>query len=237
LVLVAKAVAVLPDASAAGNAVFLPFETLDLIEAFYDSYALPDYGIQGDRALENRVTAYEGIRVFARTLEDIAPLQARLESELQIRTSARTRDVEALLGLGRKLDLALGLIAFCATIGLGAALVTGFLADVARKRIVLASIALIGFPSRALAAFPMIQAAIAGSTGLVVSFVLFLGAGQIADVMFGAGVTGDGAIAFIPFAQAVLICAAVMALVLVASGIAAWRAQRLDPATVLREGA
>ncbi len=155
LVLQATAIAVLPDASAAGNAVFLPFETLDLIEAYYDSYALPDYGIQGERALGDRVVAYEGIRVFVRTLEDIAPLQARLEAELQVRTSARTQDVESLLGLGRKLDLALGLTAFCAAIGLSAALVIGFLADVARKRIVLASVALIGFPSRALAVFPM----------------------------------------------------------------------------------
>jgi putative ABC transport system permease protein len=237
LVLAAEAVAVLPDASSAGAAVFVPFEMLDLIEAFYDSYSLPDHGIQGERALQDRVNAYEGIRVFARTLEDLAPLQSRLEAELQIQTSSRTQDVEALLGLGRKLDLALALTAFCASIGLAAALVIGFLADVARKRIVLASIALIGFPSRSLAVFPMIQAAVAGCLGLVFSFVLFLAAGQVADVMFGAGLPGVGTIAFIPLAQAAAICAAVMVLVLAASGISAWSAQRLDPATVLREGA
>ncbi|MEP5087942.1 MAG: ABC transporter permease, partial [Paracoccaceae bacterium] len=171
LVLTAQVAAILPDTSAAGSAVFLPFDTLDLIEAYYDSYALPDYGIEGERQLEARVVAYEGIRVYARALEDIAPLQARLEAELKIGTSARTQEVESLLGLGRKLDLALGLTAICATVGLGAALVIGFLADVMRKRIVLASISLIGFPSRALAVFPMIQAAIAGCLGLVLSFV------------------------------------------------------------------
>jgi putative ABC transport system permease protein len=85
--------------------------------------------------------------------------------------------------------------------------------------------------------FPMIQAAVAGCLGLVFSFVLFLAAGQVADVMFGAGLPGVGTIAFIPLAQAAAICAAVLALVLAASGISAWRAQRLDPATVLREGA
>jgi len=236
LVLEASVAGVLQDASTAGAAVLLSFEVLDLIEAFYDSYSLPEHDIKGERPLEDRVIAYEGIRVFARDLHSLAHLQSRLEAELQTRTVAKTREVEALLGLGRKLDLALGLTAICASIGLGAALVIGFLADVARKRVVLASIALLGFPGKHLALFPMIQAAVAGCLGLALSFFLFLIAGHIADVLFGSGLPGDAAIAFIPWEQIAVICFGVMILVLAAAGTSAWSAQRFDPATVLREG-
>ena len=98
---------VLAETAVAGRAVMAPFETLDLIEAFYDSYSLPEYNIVGTKPLESRVAVYSGLRVYARSLEGLAPLQTRMENELGLSTTARTRDVESLLGLGRKLNLAL----------------------------------------------------------------------------------------------------------------------------------
>lgn len=237
LLLEAAVAGILPEAATAGAAVLMPFDVLDLIEAYYDSYSLPEHGIQGERPLDERITSYEGVRVFARDLQSLAALQSRLESELQVRTVAKTREVEALLGLGEKLDLALGLAALCAAIGLSAALVIGFLADVTRKKVVLASIALIGFPGRTLALFPVIQAAVAGCIGLTLSFILFLIAGRLAELLFGDGLPGDSAIAFIPLHQAAAIAFGVMMLVLATAGASAWSVQRYDPATVLREAA
>lgn len=236
LLLDATVAAVLPEASMAGRSVLAPYPLLDLIEAFYDSYALPDHGITAGRDLATRVPVYEGVRVYARSLEDLAALQARIEAQLDIATVARTRDVEALLGLGRKLNLALALTASLAALGLGAALVLGFWTDVARKKVVLASIALLGIPGRALALFPVTQALITAVLGLVLSFAAYGVAGRVAGALFGEGLPGESALAVIGAGQAALIWAAVLTLVLLASGLAAWRAQRLDPASVLREG-
>jgi len=171
LVLEMPVAVVLPQGAVPGRAVLASFATLDLIEAFYDSYSLPEHGITGTRDLADRVATYEGVRVYARQLEDLAALQARIEARLGISTSARTRDVEALLGLGRKLNLALGLTAVLAALGLGAALVLGFWSDVARKKTVLAGIALLGVPGRELALFPVVQALITATLGLALSFV------------------------------------------------------------------
>lgn len=237
LVLPVTVAVVLPETATAGRSVLAPFAMLDLIEAFYDSYSLPEYGITGTRALGDRVASYEGVRVYAQNLEGLAALQARIEDQLSIGTSARTREVETLLGLGRKLNLALGLTAGLAALGLGAALVLGFWSDVSRKRVVLASIALLGVPGHRLALFPVVQALITSLAGLVVSFLLYLVAGRIAGAMFGQGLSDGASLTQIPVAQGLTICVGVLALVLGAAAVAAWSAQRLDPASVLREGA
>ncbi len=235
LVLRVPVVAVLGQAAVQGRAVLAPFATLDLIEAFYDSYSLPAHGITGTRDLGTRIATYAGVRAYARRLEDLAGLQARIEAQLGIATSARSRDVEALLGLGRKLNMALGLTATLAAIGLGAALVLGFWSDVARKKTVLAGIALLGVPGRQLALFPVVQALIIAGLGLGLSFVLYGLAGQAAGGLFGQGLPDGAALAVIGAGQALAICAAVLGLVMGAAAVAGWSALRLDPAHVLRE--
>ncbi|MBK0326923.1 ABC transporter permease [Rhodobacteraceae bacterium F11138] len=236
LVLPVKVAAILPESGVPGRAVLAPFPLLDLIEAFYDSYSLPEYGIVGTRALAERVTSYEGVRVYARNLEELAGLQARIETRLGIGTNARTREVEAVLGLGHKLNLALGLTAVLAALGLGAALVLGFWSDVSRKKPVLAGIALLGVPSRQLALFPVIQAVVTSGLGLAISFALYLAAGRVAAALFGQNLPAGRDLTLIAPAQGLLICVSVLALVLGAAGFAAWSAQRLDPASVLRDG-
>lgn len=228
---------VLAEAATAGRAVLAPFQLLDLIEAFYDSYSLPEHGITGTRDLADRVPTYEGVRVYAGRLEDLAALQARLEEQLSIGTTARTREVDSLLGLGRKLNLALALTAGLAALGLGAALVLGYWSDVSRKKMVLAGIALLGVPGRTLAVFPVVQALITSILGLFISFLLYLVAGRLASAMFGQGLADGAALTHIPFLQGLAICLAVLLLVLLSVTMAAWSVQRLDPASVLREGA
>lgn len=227
---------VLPERATAGRAVLTDFATLNLIEAFYDSYALPEHGIAGTRDLATRAPVHAGVRAYARRLEDVAPLQARMEAHLGLSTTARTREVESLLGLGAKLNLALAGTALLAALGLGAALVLGFWSEVARKRAVLAGIALVGLPGRALAGFVVVQAAVTAVLGLLLSFGLYALAARGAGALFGAGLPGDAPIAQIAPGQGAVIALGVLALAIAASAAAAVAAQRLDPAAVLREG-
>ncbi|WP_164660986.1 ABC transporter permease [Tropicibacter sp. Alg240-R139] len=235
LVLDARVGFVLPEQALAGRAVLAPFEILDLIEAFYDAYELPDHGIVGTKSLNQRVPSYGGVRVYADSLDNLAPLQARLEDHLGVATLARTREVEGLLGLGRNLTLALGLTAGLASVGLGAALGFAFWSDVARKKGVLASIALVGVTGRKLMFFPVVQAAVTGALGLFISWIGYHLAGRIAQNLFGSGLPEGAALTLIAPSQAIGIGAAVMVLLLCVSAIAGWSVQRIDPATVLRE--
>ena len=236
LVLPARVGLVMPATRASGRAVLAPFEMLETVEAFYDSYSLPDYGIEGTKDLADRAQTFAGARLYVSRLEDLATVQTAVEDALGIGTTANTREVASLLGLGQKLNLALAGTAILAAIGLSAALVLGFWTEVARKRTTLAGLALLGVPAGRIALFPVVQAAVTAAGGLVLSFALYLVAARAADQLFGGGLPGGAALAILSPAQVLEVSVAVMALVLCAAGAAAWSALRLDPASILREG-
>lgn len=235
LVLRGRVGLVLTETALAGRAVLAPYSLLETVEAFYDAYALPEYGIEGEKFIADRPRTFAGLRVYARRLEELAPLQARIEDHLDVATTARVQDVSALLGLGRKLTLALGLTAGLATLGLGAALVLAFWADVARKRVALAGLSMLGVPARALALIPVVQAVATAGSGLALSFILYGVAAPIAGRVFGGGLPQGARLTLISPLQAAAISAVVLVLVVSAAALAARRAMRLDPATVLRE--
>ncbi|MDD9718398.1 ABC transporter permease [Dinoroseobacter sp. PD6] len=230
-------VAVLPPERLAGRALLTDIAVLDMVEAFYDAYALPEYGIAQGRDMAERVADFEGMRVFARDLTLLAPLQTRIEQRFNIRTEARTAEVAGVLNLGRNLDLALVLTASVASIGLAAALVFGFWSEVARKRRVLATLALMGLPSASLWVFPVIQALACGLIGLAVSFGLFLGAARVAEALFAGGMPEGQRLVTLSPVEIGIICAGVLVFVTATALFAARAAARADPASVLREGA
>ena len=228
--------AVLPAANVTGRAVLAELAVLDLVEAFYDAYALPEYGITEGKPMADRVPVFEGLRVYAASLEDLAPLQNRIESHFGISTEARTAEVQGVLSLGRNLNLALLLTAAVASLGLAAALIFGFWGEVQRKRQVLASLALMGLGGQRLWLFPLVQALVSSALALVVSFAIFGVAAMVAEHLFDTG-GAAGSLVEVTTAQAIIISASVTAFVALSSLMAAFSALRIDPATVLREGA
>lgn len=229
--------AVLPDAALSGRAVLADIAVLDLVEAFYDEYALPDHGITDGRDLSQRVPQFEGLRVFAHDLLQLAPLQSRLEQHFGTRTEARTAEVSSVLSLGRNLDIALMLTAGVASLGLAAALIFGFWGEVARKRQTLAALALLGIPPRRLWLFPVVQALVSAAAGLLVSFALFLAAGLLAESLFDSGLTAAGGLVVLGGIQTLLIIAATLGFVTLSAFFAARSAATVDPADVLRQAA
>ena len=71
----------------------------------------------------------------------------------------------------------------------------------------------------------------------MLSFSLFVLAGALATRLFGAGLPADRPIAVIGPMEAGLIASGVIGVVVLATLLAARSAQRMDPASVLREGA
>ncbi len=227
--------AVLPGDRMTGRAVLTDIAALDLVEAFYDGYALPDHGITAGRPIAERAPSFEGLRVFARDLESLAALQTRLESRFGIRTEARTREVETVLNLGRNLNLALALTAGVASVGLAGALVFGFWGEVARNRTTLAVLGLMGIGRGRIWLFPMVQALVSAVMGLAVSFALFWAAAQATERLFATGLTDRGGLVVLEPGQVGVIVAAVLGFVALSAVLAARSAARIDPASVLRE--
>lgn len=235
LAIPARVLAVLPADRLSGRAVLADIATLDLVEAFYEEYALPEHGIEHGRPLAQRVPSFEGLRAYATDLDALRGLQNRMESRFGVGTSAHTREVESVLALGRNLDLALLLATSIAAVGLGATLLFGFWGEVARKRRTIATLALIGLSDRQMRLFPVIQSLVTAVLALVLAFGFFWIGGAIAQAMFAGSIDGGQRIVRLSGANAVAIVSAVTFLVTVSSLLAARSAQRIDPAIVLRE--
>lgn len=232
----AQVVHIVPSSRIAGASVLGPFALVDGFEALYEGYAIPQFGLNEGLPAETRAPAFEGVRVFVRSLEDVVPLETRIGATLDVRTRGSSADIAALFGLSRNLNLVLAITATLAVVGLGAALVTGSYADVVRKRLGLASMSMLGLPGHDLALIPVLQALFTALLGLAVAFPLFwLGATTI-DALFGQALPGQGRIAFLRPVEVLALVLGVLGLSMVAAAAAARSATRIDPASVLREG-
>ena len=237
LMLPLELIAILPDAALSGRTVLADIAVLDLVEAFYDEYAIPEHGITEGRDLAMRQPEFEGMRVFAQDITKLSELQSRIEQRFGVQTEARTAEVSGVLSLGHNLNLALVLTAAVASLGLAAALVFGFWGEVARKRQTLAALALLGIGSGRLWLFPVTQALISGAIGIVVSFILFWAAGGVAEQMFDSGLTEESGLVVLNVGQVIAITVVTLGFVTASAFFAARSASQVDPADVLREGA
>ncbi|MEM9433018.1 MAG: ABC transporter permease [Pseudomonadota bacterium] len=229
----ATVAAVIPANRLRGRSILADIEVLDLVEAFYDEYAIPAHGITEGRPLSERIPSFEGIRAYAAELELLGPLQNRIETRFGISTEARTAEVEGTLGLGRNLNIALALTAAIAAFGLGATLIFSFWGEVARKRQMIASLSLIGIPENRLWIFPVSQAFATACLGLVASFLLFVFCATLAQNLFGSGF--ETKLVRLSLSNVVMVILGVLAFVTISSFFAARQITRIDPAIVLRE--
>lgn len=227
---------IVPRGWLAGSAALAPPAFLDALEAFYDGHALPAYGAPDGPPLSAREPAAESFRVYAADIRDVAALEARLERALGVQTRSRVAEIAPLLGLDRDIGAALRVLAVCAVAGLAAALTALFWSNVERKRMALATLALLGAPPRLLALFPLAQAGLYALAGWATALVLALAGSAALQALFADDVAARGGIAPVSLSAALWLLAGLLALALVAGGLAARRALRVDPALAIRQG-
>ena len=226
---------ILPADRLDGRVILADIALLDLVEAFYDEYALPEHGIIAGKPLTDRIAAFEGLRVYAKSLEDVGPLQAQIEASFDIRTDAKSREIAATIGLGRNLNLALSLTAVIAAAGLAATLFFGFWGEVLRRKRTLATLSLLGIPPDRMALFPLVQALTAASLALILAFALVPFGAWAAESLFAEGLAEGERLFRLHISEGVLIALAVLVLVALTALYAAYEAGRTDPAIVLRD--
>ncbi|WP_029011319.1 hypothetical protein [Azospirillum halopraeferens] len=228
--------AVLPRVALEGEALLMDPETMDGIEAFYDGYALPQWGLGTGRPLHERVVEYESLRLYARDLHDVAVLEARLRDRFDIPANSRAAHVAGLLRLGRNLDLALSLVASAALGGLFAALLSSFWGVVQRKRLMLATLGLVGVTPMGLAAVPVVQAAATALAGAAASLIMFALFATVAEALFADALPAGASVIRMPAGTLVMLTLGVVLLAVSAAFVAARAAAHIDPAIVIREG-
>jgi putative ABC transport system permease protein len=214
--------------------VLADYRTMQMFEAFYEGYALPDYGVTDGRDVATRIEDYEGMRIYARALDEVPALDGKVRQFLAVNTLSRADRIAATLRLGDNLDLAFRVIAIVSIVGLITALASSFWTAVERKRKILATLVLLGAKSRDLALFPIVQAAILCVVSLGLAFMLFELSAAVAESLFEDRLGGSSRVVMLTLSEIATLIFGTVLIVFGSAAVAANRVMGIDPAIILR---
>ena len=206
---------------------------LDL-ERFRDGYQVSAFGVITGKPLGDLQPLYARARVYARDIDQVAPLEHWL-NEQHIETSSRLADIDNVKAINHVLGLIFGVIAVAALIGCVASMVGAFLANIDRKRKSLAVLRLLGFKRRAVGGFVVLQALVLSLAGYVGGLGFYAVGSHLFDYLLGSSQATGTFVCHITVwhgLAALLLTFLVAALVAV---IGALRAINIQPAESLRE--
>lgn len=226
---------ILPESAFGRPAAFVGLDLLLATEDFRDGNAAPALGVTtGTTRDPARPRAFAGVRLYARDLDAVAPLAAWLrDRDMEVRT--RADEIENVKSVDRVLSLIVGVIAGIGAGGFLLSLGASLWANVERKRRDLALMRLIGFPARAAAIFPAVQALLVAVCGSALSGGLYLAVAAVFDAALGRNLGAAEFVTRMPPLHFVAMVLATLAAALVAALAAGRRAARVDPAESLRD--
>ncbi|HIU18167.1 MAG TPA: ABC transporter permease [Candidatus Avidesulfovibrio excrementigallinarum] len=177
---------------------------------------------------------YSSFRMYAASMDDVAPLAADLERESMHITTQADR-IEEIRRLDEGLSLLFWLIAAASFLGGTACLLSSIYASVERKRREFAVLRLLGLYGVRLGVFPLVSSLVLTLGGMVVGLGIFHAMSRTIGVFF-AGSLAEGervcALGLPEQALAVLIAAG---LAVLAGGAAALRLSSIEPSESLRD--
>lgn len=225
-------VAILPLDAEPKDVAFLALDLLEDAERYRDGIAVPGRGFTGDPPPEG-VRQYGGFRLYAKDLDSVAVVRDSLVGQ-GVEVETKAWDIEMVKGLDRALTLILTVIVVSAGAGFVASSASSTLAAVRRKDKYLAMIRLLGFPSAAIRAYPMVQSLLTALLGSLLAGTAYVALGLSLDMLFSQVLQAKVACR-LPAGHLVAAFCIVLLLSLLSSIQASLRAARIDPSEVLRE--
>lgn len=220
---------VLPPERLDRRRALLPLGVLAALERWRDGAAVERFA--GPPADPER--SYASFRLYARGLDDVAPLVDHL-SALGVETRSRLADIQAL----RRLDAALGhvftLIAATGGLGYLLSLAVTLWANVERRGRDLSVVRLLGVPAAAVIGYPVAQALFIAGGGIAVALLLYAAAEASINAGFSGLAAAGRPICALSAGHMAAAAAVTLLAALAASAAAGWRAGRIEPAEGMR---
>ncbi|HEX5080049.1 MAG TPA: hypothetical protein VFV80_12935 [Geminicoccaceae bacterium] len=205
----------------------------DELEAFRDSFELPEQGIAG-RSLAERPVRYENLRIYAADLDSVEPLAGLLRSSFGLQVRAAEDEVRRIRALDRNLGAVFSLIGLVAGAGFVTALAASLWGNVERKRRALGILRLMGAARLGLVAFPLTHGLAIAAMGFALAAAAAALVAALINARF-AEQSGSGPVcALLPGHLAI----ALVVTLLAATGAAlagGLKASRLEPTEGMRE--
>lgn len=225
--------AILDEARFARPALFVDLPLLVALEDYRDGFQVPLLGVtDGENARERR--NFARARLYAATLDDVAPLAQWLESQ-HIEAITQAAQIEAVRAIDRVLGVIFAVIAWISASGCIASLIGAFIANIDRKRKDMAVLRLLGFRRQAVTLFIMIQALCLTGVAFIAGLLIYGAGSALFNHLLGANLPESAFVCHLDpchFAAAFL---SVLAVALGVAAIGALRALKIEPAESLRE--
>jgi len=221
-----------PPAAFARDGLFVSGALLVAVEDFLDGRAVPELGWAGSAA-RSADRAFAGFRMYARTLDDVAVLRAHLlDQNIDVRTSVA--DISLVQTLDRNLGIVYWIIAGMAIAGYCLSFATSVWANVDRKRREFSVLRLIGFRTRDIVWFPIVQAAFTAAAAWVLACGAYFAVEALLNGLFAASIGGGEPVCRIrawhlAFALVLTLVAATLA-----AAAGGYRVSQLEPSIGLR---
>jgi len=178
--------------------------------------------------------AYAGFRLYAATLEDVAPLQKRF-AEAGLNVSAETARIEEMKRLDQYLTLIFWLITAGAIVGAAASLLSNVYASLERKRRELGVLRLLGVSGFAFLRFPLYSSILLTTGGFLASWLLFAGLSALINYLFNEHLRGGESLCRLTLEHLIVALVISLAVAAAAGTAAALRAVRIEPSEALRD--
>ena len=231
-----KVIGVLPLAAQQKNVAYVPLPFLEAAEDYRDGRAVPLFGPEhaadGDQPPAERL--YAGFRLYARSLDDVAPLRDFFRQQgITVHTEAEA--IDQVRRLSTSLDIIFLLIGGAAAAGFTASTTSSTLAAVRRKQRLLGLLRLGGFSTLELLLFPLLQALLTAVLGTGLALGLYAAAQGVVNRIFAAGLDDMEHVCRLLPEHAVVTLVLVCLLSLLAALLPSLRGARTEPSEVIRE--
>ncbi|MCF8051015.1 MAG: hypothetical protein K9L59_07235 [Desulfobacterales bacterium] len=225
--------AVLPPEAFFRDAAFVDIALLEATEDYRDGFGSERFGWPG-KPKPRSARSYPGFRMYSDTIDDVASLAAAL-NEQGVEVYTRAAEIEVVRSLDRSFTLIFRLIAVVAICGYFASMASNVLANVNRKSRHLGVVRLIGFSTRNIVWFPIVQAAATAVLGTAAAFLLYGATELVINVVFGQYLAEGEYVCRLAFRHYLAAFSLTLAMSVLASSFAGLRTAKIEPSKVIRD--
>jgi putative ABC transport system permease protein len=224
--------AIAPERSFSRDGAFVSVQLLEALEDFRDGREVSELDWAGAPADTERT--YPGFRLYANSIEDVAGLRDAFAG-IGVEVHTQAASIEVVQRMDRNLTAIYWAIAVIGIVGFSLSLGASLWANVDRKRKQLSVLRLVGFRTRDIVWFPMVQALFTAILGWALAVSMYSITALLINEMMAEQVEqGQQVCRLLPFHYAIalgLTCSAAV----IAAGLAGLRSARIEPSEGLRE--
>lgn len=228
-----KLAAILPIEAFSRDAAFVRLALLKATENYRDGFSSKLFSWPGKSPPAGTID-YPSFRLYARSIYDVSILRDRLESQgLEIYT--RAEEIEIVHSLDRSFSLIFKIIAIVAVCGYFASMASNILANVNRKKRHLGIAGLIGFSTKNIIWFPIVQAVATSLLGTGLATCLYLISELVINRLFADYISKGEYVCKISIGHIMIAFILTVFLSILASGYAAFQVAKIEPSKVIRD--